>query len=143
MQVTFYDRNQSKDEGKTTAVEANSKLVSKKNEATVDKLKSKTAITQKNGFIDDYEVATKRIFDAIENAEKVALTATKALIHGDVDTFFGKHGHQVATENADTQILERSRKKALPKKSAQQIKEEPKLSRVGKFMSEYFDSSGE
>lgn len=136
------NRNRSKDEGTTAVNKAKSALVSKKSESVKgNRMESKTELKESNnGVVDEFEMATKKIFDAIENAEKVALTATKALIHKEVDTFFGKHDRELPSESADKQVLERSRRKVAPKKDTKQKEEEPKQSRFGRFINEYFDS---
>ena len=101
---------------------------------------------------DDYEVAKQKIFDTIENAEKVVLTATKDLIHDEVQTFFGKHEHEFPPLEKKVEKkteVGRSRRgsdnsiKSTKKTSSKTEEEEVKPTRFARFLDEYIQTDFE
>lgn len=100
---------------------------------------------------DDYEVAKQKIFDTIENAEKVVLTATKDLIYDEVETFFGKHEHEfppLEKKVEKKKEVGRSRRGTdsnikSAKKTSAKTEEESKPTRFVKFLDEYIQTDYE
>jgi hypothetical protein len=95
---------------------------------------------------DDYEVAKQKIFDTIENAEKVVLTATKDLIHDEVKTFFGKHEHEFPPHEKKVEkkkeVLGRSRRGVdndikSTKKTSAKTEEESQYTKFARFLDDY------
>jgi hypothetical protein len=95
---------------------------------------------------DDYEVAKQKIFDTIENAEKVVLTATKDLIHDEVETFFGKHEHEFPPHEKKVEkkkeVLGRSRRGVdndikSTKKTSAKTEEESQYTKFTRFLDDY------